>query len=347
MDFLSSFVSKPEAEYSLHSSWMGRHPRVLVTGGCGFIGSHLVERLVSLGARVSVLDNMQSGDLAHLEAVRDVVHMVEGDVRNASLVARLVTETAPQLVFHLAANASVPGSVENPAYDFETNCQGTFVLLDALRKVGTCEKFVLASSGAVYGEPIRFPICEADLLAPISPYGASKFAAETEARMFGLVYGMPVVIARIFNVYGPRMSRFVIFDFLNKLKADSSFLEVLGTGKQVRDFTFVSDTVDGLLTLGVAGQAGEAYNVSSGVSYSVTELAHAILNMLDLVGKTQIVYTGRSWAGDAQHWEVNIQKMGALGYRPKVSLSCGLEATIDWFESMPTALPHSLNRKAS
>ncbi|HZO87538.1 MAG TPA: SDR family NAD(P)-dependent oxidoreductase [Chthonomonadaceae bacterium] len=303
----------------------------LVTGGGGFIGSHLAERLVALGARVTVLDNLQAGNWHNLCKVREWVRTVEADVRDAAAVAKVIEQTRPRFVFHLAANASVPGSVESPAYDFESNCAGTFHILNALRLAGGCEKVILASSGAVYGEPGGFPIREDDPLRPISPYGASKLSAEVQARMFHAVYGVPVVIARLFNTYGPRMARFVVLDFLRKLRSDPTRLEVLGTGKQVRDFTYVSDTVEGLLVLAAHGEDGQAYNLSSGANCSVTELAHSLIAALGLTGKTEIAYTGKSWVGDAQRWEVSIEKIRALGYRPCVPLCEGLARTIDWF----------------
>ena len=181
--------------------WAGT--AVLVTGGCGFIGSHLVEALVANQADVWVLDNLQAGLVSNLVGVRDRVNLVLGDVRDPGCVKHLIRLSRPRYVFHLAANASVPGSVEDPAYDFETNCAGTFVLLDALRGQDDCAKIVLASSGAVYGQPSVFPIKETHARNPISPYGASKSCAETIAQMFCQVYRLPVVTSRIFNTYGP------------------------------------------------------------------------------------------------------------------------------------------------
>lgn len=308
---------------------------VLVTGGCGFIGSHLVEALVAQGARVWVLDNLRAGKLDNLLAVRDAVEIEIGDVRDTTRVREVVGRCRPQVVFHLAANASVPGSVEDPAYDFETNSAGTFVLLDALRGQQELAKVVLASSGAVYGQPVTFPITEAHAESPISPYGASKTCTETTARMFCQVYGLPVVIARIFNTYGPRMARFVVLDFLRKLRKDPDVLEVLGDGQQKRDFTFVTDIVQGLLLLAERGLTAEAYNLSSGSSVSVTEVAHKLIAALGLAGQTRITYTGSSWTGDAQRWEVSIGKLSRLGYMPTVDLEAGLQKTIQWFRTQP------------
>jgi UDP-glucose 4-epimerase len=308
-----------------------RDAPVLVTGGAGFIGSHLTERLVAAEARVTVLDNLQAGRLDNLQAVRDKITYLDGDVRNSEALHELIGALRPHFVFHLAANASVPGSVQDPVYDFQANAVGTFNLLDALRNAPECRKVVIASSGAVYGEPATFPITETDPLQPISPYGASKLSSEVSARISHRVYKVPVVIARLFNTYGPRMARFVVLDFLRKLHRDAEQLEVLGTGRQVRDFTYVADTVSGLLLLAQRGLPGESYNVSSGVNYSVTELAEKLIEARGLRGKTQIRYTGSSWVGDAQRWEVSIERISTLGYRSCYSLDDGLRETLHWF----------------
>jgi len=151
--------------------------------------------------------------------------------------------------------------------------------------------------------------------------------------MFSQVFGAPVVIARIFNTYGPRMARFVILDFLRKLQQNPAVLDVLGDGQQKRDFTFVTDTVQGLLLLAARGEVAEAYNVSSGSSISVTEIAHQLIAALRLTGQTHITYTGTSWPGDAQRWEVSIGKLMQLGYAPAVGLDDGLGRTIQWFQT--------------
>lgn len=327
---------------------------VLVTGGAGFIGSHLVRRLVNEGASVTVVDNLQSGTWANVqEAIaylaNSSVHLcsditdrrsvlqvqcIKVDVRDAAAVREVVRVVLPDVVLHLAANASVPGSVNDPAYDFETNAGGTFNVLEAVRLEKPDTRVVAVSSAAVYGEPKSFPISEQSELAPISPYGASKLAAEVESRMFHEVYKIPVVIARFFNTYGPGMPRFVILDFLRKLKKDPSQLEILGSGKQVRDFNFVDDTIQGVLVVAERGIPGEAYNIASGKSYSVTELAHTLFEIMGLAGKTTLSFTGESWAGDAQRWEVDISKVKRLGYEPHVALREGSAAVVEWFKTI-------------
>jgi nucleoside-diphosphate-sugar epimerase len=150
--------------------------------------------------------------------------------------------------------------------------------------------------------------------------------------MFFRVYGMDVVIARIFNTYGPGMPRFVALDFLKKLRRRADELEILGDGKQVRDFNYIDDTVAGLIVLAERGEAGRAYNLASGRSGSVTDLAEAILRIRGLAGRTRLVYTGASWTGDAQRWEVDISRIVAAGYRPAVDLEEGLRRTVRWFD---------------
>ena len=152
------------------------------------------------------------------------------------------------------------------------------------------------------------------------------------ARAYQHSYGQPIVVARLFNTYGPGMERFVLLDFLHKLQANPQQLEILGTGEQQRDFAYVTDVCRALLLLGTAGGVGEAYNVSSGESVTITALAQRLLVLLGLAGQTELTYTGQSWAGDAQRWEVAIDKLKALGFQPAVSLDAGLQRTMAWFE---------------
>ena len=313
-----------------------------MTGGAGFIGSHLAERLVESGAEVTIVDNLRSGAWENLAGVTKQVRAVDADVRDRETIERIVHESMPDVLFHLAANPSIPASVADPVFDFETNSVGAFNVLNAIRMAGGCGKAVVLSSGAVYGEPESFPIRESDPLKPISPYGASKLHAEVTARMFQCVYGVPAVIARPFNAYGPRMGRFVILDFLRNLQSDPHRLEILGTGLQVRDFAYVSDVVEGLLTLAANGDPGEAYNISSGNGCTVADLAARIVAALGLTAETEIRFTGESWVGDAQRWEVSLDKIRGLGYSAEVGLDEGLRRTIRWFEEREGAIwPHA------
>jgi UDP-glucose 4-epimerase len=309
---------------------------VLVTGGAGFIGSHLVDALVRSGAEVRVLDNLTAGTLANLEANQEGIDFRLGDIRDRETVVETVKGV--EIVFHLAANASVPGSVADPENDFQCNALGTLVLLQALRDraIVNC---VVASSGAVYGQPGRFPIAETHPLLPISPYGGSKMAVEGLCRAFHTSFGIPVQIARIFNTYGPRQPRFVMFDFYRKLRADPDRLEILGDGRQVRDYCFVEDTVDALLRLGSRVNVPvAAFNISSGRSHTVIDVAESLCEVMGLED-VRFTFTGSSWAGDAQRWEVSIDKLvDATGYVPQHTLRSGLERFAEWFDSHPERL---------
>lgn len=320
-----------------YESLLGAGRSVLVTGGAGFIGSHLAEAVAACGARVTVVDNLQAGSWANLAGAAGRIAQREVDVVRAADLDAVLGECRPDVVFHLAANASVPLSVERPAWDFETNGMGTVRVLDGVRRLCPAARVVFASSGAVYGEPSRFPIAEDDPLAPISPYGFSKLAAEMQCRMVHRLHGVDVVIARLFNTYGPRMPRFVVLDFLRKLRRDPSRLEVLGTGRQVRDFNHVADTVAGLMRLAGRGRAGGAYNVASGRARSVTDLAGDLLRILGLEGTTRLEFTQASWPGDAQRWEVDVSRLASLGYRPATTMEDGLRSVVRWFDALPGA----------
>jgi len=204
---------------------------------------------------VTVLDDLSAGRARDVPTDDRHVEFVESDVRDRDLVREAVADT--DLMFHLAANAHVPTSVERPRYDFEVNASGTQVALEQARDAAV-ERVVLASSAAVYGPPQYVPIDESHPLSPASPYGASKLASGKLGTAYDASYDIDVTVLRIFNTYGPRQSRYVMYDFLRKLEADPSELEVLGSGEEVRTFAYVSDTVDALVALGVADQSARA-----------------------------------------------------------------------------------------
>jgi len=307
--------------------------KVLITGGAGFIGSHLAEVLVRNGAHVRIVDDLSAGSLQNILDYRSLVEFQQSDLREEGVAAKCLDGI--EVVFHLAANASVPHSVNNPREDFSRNVYGTFNLLEAARD---CEvqSIVVASSGAVYGQPDRFPIVETDMIRPISPYGASKAAVEATCQAFNASYGVPITIARIFNTYGPRQPRFVMYDFYRKLRQNPARLDILGDGRQIRDYCFVADTVEALIQLGrLDFSVCEVFNVSSGQSYSVVDVARAMVDIMGL-GDVEFCFTGESWAGDAQRWEVSIEKLTSVtGYQPSCDLYTGLRCFVEWFDAHP------------
>lgn len=300
---------------------------VLVTGGAGFIGSHLTERLVALGADVTVLDDLSAGRRSNLDAVDDAIRFVDGDVRNRDRLADLLAET--HTVFHLAANAHVPTSVERPTYDFDVNATGTRNVLIESRDADV-SRVVLASSAAVYGPPETVPIDETHPLHPVSPYGASKLAGEKLGLAYNDSYDIDVTALRIFNTYGPRQPRYVMYDFLKKLDADPSELEVLGSGEEVRTFVYVSDTVDAFLAVATADDApGRAFNIGGADPTRIIDLADLMADRY-YDGRPEVYTTGVSKPGDIERLITDNSRIQELGVEPTVSLRDGLDELYEW-----------------
>ncbi|MCD5409186.1 MAG: GDP-mannose 4,6-dehydratase [Methanocellales archaeon] len=304
-----------------------RYNNALVTGGAGFIGSHLVGRLVEDGLDVTVIDNLHAGKPENLDSSKGGATLIKGDIRDVELLKRVIVDV--DIVFHIGANASVPYSVENPRYDFETNALGTFNILEASVN-SNVKKVVYASTAAVYGEPEYIPIDEKHPLRPISPYGASKLAGESVGMAFKETYGLNFASIRIFNTYGPRQPRYVIYDFIMKLRRDPKNLEVLGTGEQVRDYCYVSDMVDAFMLMAEKGDG--IYNAAGGVPTSIRELAELMVS--EISPGAEIQYGGKTWKGDINTLIADITKLRNLGFAPKVDLRIGVKKMIEWFNAV-------------
>ena len=306
--------------------------RVLVTGAAGFISSHLVDGLVEKeGAEVVAIDNLKDGDLSNLEQSLDRIEFHKVDIRDFEALRNVMDGV--EIVFHLAANANVPYSVEDPKYDFESNALGTFNVLKLSLDLGV-EKVIYASSAAVYGEPVYVPIDEKHPLNPISPYGASKLAGERLGFAYYSTYGLKFTALRIFNTYGERQRRYVMYDFLRKLAENPKRLEVLGTGEQVRDFCYVKDCVEAFILAAEKNVAvGDVFNIAGGNPISIRDLAYLMVKMLGLDGQTEIVFTGESWKGDIVNLYADISKIKSkLGFEPKVRLEEGILRLKRWFD---------------
>lgn len=305
--------------------------RVMVTGGAGFIGSHLVEELVSQGALVTVVDNLRTGSEKNLAACLDSIQFVVDDVLSQRF-DNVLTGQAFDLIYHLAANAYVPPSVECPAFDLESNCLTTFRILEHMRQGQFGGVLIFASTGAVYGNPVKLPICEADPTFPVSPYGVSKLAAERYLDVFCRLYDLQGASVRLFSAFGPRQKKQIVYDFLVKLDNDRNKLFIHGDGSQTRDFNYVTNIVDALLLVAQkGGLRGEVYNVASGRSCSVRDLATTMCEQLHI--EPEFLFSGSVRPGDAEKWTVDIGRLERLGYRPGVSLEQGLARTIEWFQS--------------
>jgi UDP-glucose 4-epimerase len=304
--------------------------RVLVTGGAGFIGSHLVEQLAQADNRVTVIDNLTTGSLVNLARVHTQLTMVSSDLGTQLQAGTLVLDDY-DYIFHLAGNAYIPSSVENSLFDFQINLQYTLLLLEALRQTTRRPRLIFTSSAAVYGNPARLPISEEDPTIPISPYGVGKLAAERYVSVYSKLYGVRATSLRLFSIYGPRQHKQVIYDLLCKLHANPSRIEVLGDGSQERDFTYVDDAVQALiLTATHAPGRGEVYNVASGTAHTIADLIGCWCEICGL--RPQLIYTGMIRPGDADKWRVDITRLSALGYQAATALPQGLTIIKDWYD---------------
>jgi UDP-glucose 4-epimerase len=295
---------------------------VVVTGGAGFIGSHLCRTLIEQGARVTAFDNLSSGKLDFIKDLMDSeLKFVQADIRDPTAIEQASKNS--EAIFHLAAQTSVPFSMEDPKEDCEINVVGTLNVLEAARKADA--RVVFASSCAVYGNPEKRPTPETFPPHPVSFYGLSKLMGEKCCRFQQENYGLEVVMLRIFNVYGPN-GHGVIPDFLSKLKKTPDRLEGLGTGKQGRDFVYVSDMVQFLVLAATSpAAAGQVFNVGTGTTASVSELAKKLIEFLGLKGVEIHFKGGEAWEGDMDITQADISKaVNLLKWNPQVSLNEGL-----------------------
>ncbi len=304
--------------------------KVLVTGGAGFIGSHVVDRLVKDGYDVRVIDDLSAGRLdniqGHLSSGK--VDFVEGDIRDASLVRKSLDGVS--MVVHLAALTSVPFSVENPDLTFDVNLLGTLNLLRSSIEARVA-RFVFVSSCAVCGDPEFLPVNEQAPTNPISPYAESKLVAERYCLGFNERQLLRSVVLRFFNVYGPRqgMNDYsgVITRFINSSRQGLP-LVIYGDGSQTRDFVNVNDVVEAVLaSMDRDDAVGEVFNIGSGKPTSINELAKTVL---DLTGVDLKIRYESSRAGDIRNSYADISKAKKLlGYEPKNSLRAGLRALLE------------------
>jgi len=299
----------------------------LVTGGGGFIGSHVVDELLTRGHAVKVLDNFSTGRRDNIAHFADDIELVEGDIRSYERANTAVKGV--DVVIHLAALPSVPRSVQDPLTTTEVNVTGSLNVLLAARD-REVKRVILASSSSVYGASEFLPKHEELIPHPISPYGVSKLAAEQFAMAFNAVYGLETVALRYFNVFGPRQdpnSQYsgVVALFL-RLAAEGARPTVCGDGTQTRDFTYVSNVVDATLLAAEAPKAsGSVLNIGCGASYSVLDLIAAVEKA---TGRPMEPLFAPARLGDVQHSFANIDRARArLGYEPSTAFADGIEKT--------------------
>lgn len=305
----------------------------LVTGGAGFIGSHIVEALVTKGKRVRVIDNLSTGKRENLQHLMNEIEFIEGDLRDQEASARAVEGV--DFVMHQAAIPSVPRSIKEPKNTTENNLNATLHLLLAARDAGV-KRVVYASSSSVYGDSPALPKSEDFSPAPLSPYAASKLAGEYYCRVFSQVYGLETVSLRYFNVFGPRQDPLSLYAAVIPIFISAALtkkpLVVYGDGEQTRDFSFVANVVQAnLLACEAEDIAGETLNIGGGTQTSLNQL---IKELQAIVNTDLDVEYADPRPGDVKHSLASVEKAKKLmGYGCAVPFGEGLRRTVEWFAS--------------
>ena len=310
--------------------------QAFVTGGAGFIGSHLVDRLLARGYAVAAYDNLSTGSERFLEpaAASPQFRLIRGDTTNLDQLTRAMTDTRPSIVFHLAANADVRFGTEHPARDLEQNTIATFNVLEAMRACGA-QRIVFSSTGSIYGEPAVFPTPE-DAPFPVqtSLYGASKLAGESLIQAYCEGFGFQGYIFRFVSILGERYSHGHVFDFYRSLRDNPQALRVLGNGRQRKSYLYVHDCIDAIFTaIDGAGEKVNIFNLGTDEYCQVNDSIGWITGHLQLDPVRQ--YTGgeRGWIGDSPFIFLDTARIRSLGWTAKLSIRDGIIRTLDYLRS--------------
>ena len=300
--------------------------KILVTGGAGFIGSHLVDELMKRGHEVRVVDDLSAGTLGNLKQwiCHERFEFIQGDLRNREIAKKAVENV--KVVFHLAANPEVRIGAQTPEILYETNVLITYNLLEAIREEKV-EYLIFTSSSTVYGDANVIPTPENYApLEPISVYGGAKLAAEALISGYAHTFGIKSLVFRLANIIGERSNHGVIYDFINKLRANPDRLEILGDGTQRKSYLHVSDTVEGMLYLFEKfkdeGKVYDVYNLGSEDWITVREIAEVVSKEMGLNPEfyfTGGVDGGRGWKGDVKFMRLSIEKAKSKGWKPKMN----------------------------
>jgi len=311
-----------------------KDPIYLITGGAGFIGSHLAETLAISGQRVRVLDDFSNGKQENLASVADRVELIEGSITNPEVCRRACDGV--DFVLHHAAQVSVAESCEEPVLYEQVNALGTLNMLCAARDAG-CRRFIYAGSASAYGESTVLPHREDLCPQPLSPYAVAKHAGELYCQTFHHIFGFETVVLRYFNIFGPRQDASspysgVIARFIQGL-LDGDQITVFGDGRQSRDFVAIENVVEAnLLACTVAEAAGQLFNIGCGERTTITELASVLK---DLTGSSASIQYGPSRQGDIRHSVSDIRRAETvMGYKVSVPVVDGLRRTIAWYRDV-------------
>ena len=300
---------------------------VIVTGGAGFIGSHVVDLLLDRGDQVAVVDNLSSGKRTNLDSRASLFEL---DVRSPELETAF-RQFRPEAVFHLAAQVSVKLSVDAPVEDAEVNVKGTVNLLEQCRAFGVRRLVYISTGGALYGEPESLPCTEEHPVNPLSPYGISKYAAEKYVELYGRLHGLEYTILRFANIYGPRQDPHgeagVVAIFSRRMLSGQDVI-IFGDGRQERDFVYVEDAARACVTALERGSR-QAFNIGTGVGTTVNEVFQGLSEFADY--QLEATYADLR-PGDVYRIYLDASKARReLGWEPRVKLDEGLRRTLDFF----------------
>src|SRR3984885_5775256 len=313
--------------------------RAFVSGGAGFIGSHIADRLVKAGVHVTIYDNFSTGQESFISHHADnpKVKVVRADILDSERLNREIAGC--DFVFHLQANADVRGGIQRTQVDLEQNTIATWNVLEAMR-INQVKPLVFASSATVYGEPDFFPTPESYAPLQTSLYGASKLGCEAMIQAYSEFFGIKCFIFRFVSWIGERYSHGVIFDFVKKLRNNAQILEVLGDGKQRKSYLDVIDGVDGIFyAIEHAKQLKNVFNLGHDEFMNVLDLADIIVEQLGLTGVRYVMAGGeRGWLGDSPFVHLDTTKLKALGWRPQVSIEQGIRNTVRYLRADPRLL---------
>ena len=298
---------------------------MLVTGGAGFIGSHLTEELLKQGNRVAVLDNFSNGKTENLQHLlhNPMLTLVKEDLKRPKKLGQLLSES--DTIYHLAANPEVRLGETDPKTHFEENILATFNLLEAMRKARKPKTIIFASTSTVYGEATRVPTPEDyGPLLPISTYGATKLACEALITSYAHTFNHRALIIRLANVIGPRSNHGVIIDFIKKIRTDPNQLVILGDGKQEKSYLYITDCIKAFIhltkTFSKSTERFDVYNLGSNDKVTVTEIAKTIAQEMN-TPEIEYRYTGgvdggRGWKGDVKTMQLSVDKLVKTGWKP-------------------------------
>lgn len=303
-----------------------------ITGGAGFIGSHLADFLIKKGEEVVVIDNLSSGSISNIKhnLTSGNFKFIKKNILDSNL-SNILRES--ESVFHLAADPSVKTSSEDPKSNFRLNVMATFNVLEAARK-NDAKEIIFTSSSTVYGEAKKFPTPEDHSLEPISNYGASKIACESYISSYAHTYGIKGIVLRLANIFGPRARHGVIFDFFNKLRENPTELLILGNGRQNKSYLYISDCIEAILTArNKQKKVYDVFNIGSKKMVQVNKIAKLVCGCLGLNPSFKYAGGKRGWSGDVVKMLLETKKIEGLGWGEKTSFEEGVKKYLDWLSS--------------